>query len=186
MAKKDASKYRVTFGYGARDGYWYGPNGRIGPYHRGNDRAMPTGTPVKVNSVLIGYSGATGAVSGPHLHTGLYRGSQDKDPSGKEFKVSGAQVIRTGQDSVNGKFVVVKGKDGLTRYYLHLSVIKTRAGTKLKGTNKPKRKEYYRVRAGDNLTIIAHRFRTTVKRLVKLNRIKNPNFIRVNDKLRVK
>ena len=37
---KQAKDYRVTFGYGliAKDGYYYGPKGKIGPYHRGNDR----------------------------------------------------------------------------------------------------------------------------------------------------
>ena len=45
---------------------------------------------------------------------------------------------------------------------------------------------YYVVRSGDTLTAIAKKFDTTVQQLVKLNGIKNPNLIYVNQKLRVK
>ncbi len=46
--------------------------------------------------------------------------------------------------------------------------------------------EYYIVKKGDNLTKIAKRYGTTVKQLVVWNNIKNPNLIRVGQKLRVK
>lgn len=45
---------------------------------------------------------------------------------------------------------------------------------------------YYIVKSGDTLTAIAKKFGTTVQQLVKLNGIKNPNLIYVNQKLRVK
>lgn len=46
--------------------------------------------------------------------------------------------------------------------------------------------EYYVVKKGDNLTKIAKKYKTTVKQLVKWNSIKNPNLIKVGQKLRVK
>lgn len=47
-------------------------------------------------------------------------------------------------------------------------------------------KVYYKVKKGDNLTKIAKKYKTTVKKLVSWNKIKNPNIIYVNQKLRVK
>ena len=48
------------------------------------------------------------------------------------------------------------------------------------------KKEYYVVKKGDTLTSIAKKYKTTVKQLVKWNNIKNPNVIKVGQKLRVK
>ena len=45
---------------------------------------------------------------------------------------------------------------------------------------------YYIVKSGDTLSGIATRYKTTVLNLVKLNGIKNPNLIYVNQKLRIK
>ena len=45
---------------------------------------------------------------------------------------------------------------------------------------------YYIVKSGDTLSGIAKKFGTTVQQLVKLNGIKNPNLIYVNQKIRVK
>lgn len=44
---------------------------------------------------------------------------------------------------------------------------------------------YYRVRRGDNLYRIARRYRTTVRNLVRLNNIKNPNLIYIGQILRI-
>lgn len=43
----------------------------------------------------------------------------------------------------------------------------------------------YRVRSGDTLSSIAQRFDTTVRALVRLNDIKNPNKIRTGQRLKV-
>lgn len=45
--------------------------------------------------------------------------------------------------------------------------------------------EYYTVKSGDYLGKIANKFNTTVDKLVELNDIKNPNLIRVGQKLKV-
>lgn len=50
----------------------------------------------------------------------------------------------------------------------------------------PKYEEkYYIVKKGDTLTKIAKKYKTTVAQLVKWNNIKNPNVIKVGQKLRV-
>ena len=52
---------------------------------------------------------------------------------------------------------------------------------------KPKEtKKYYIVKKGDTLTSIAKKYKTSVKQLVSWNKIKNPNLIRVGQKIRVK
>ena len=41
----------------------------------------------------------------------------------------------------------------------------------------------YTVKKGDNLTRIAKKYKTTVKKLIKLNKLKKPNYIRIGLKL---
>lgn len=45
---------------------------------------------------------------------------------------------------------------------------------------------YYTVKYGDTLSSIAKKYKTTVAKLVSLNKIKNPNIINVGQKIRVK
>lgn len=47
-------------------------------------------------------------------------------------------------------------------------------------------KVYYIVKKGDNLTKIAKKYNTSVAKLVALNKIKNQNFIKIGQKLRIK
>lgn len=124
---KDASQYPVTFAYGATDGTYYGPHGSIGPYHRGDDRAMPEGTPVLVNGIQVGIAGHTGAASGPHLHIGRFVGGKDTDPHGQGFTFPSATVTQIGSDSVNGNFVRVSAA-GASWVYLHLLAVSCHVG----------------------------------------------------------
>lgn len=52
-------------------------------------------------------------------------------------------------------------------------------------TNSQVETVYYKVRRGDNLYRIARRYRTTVRNLVKLNNIRNPNLIFIGQILRI-
>jgi hypothetical protein len=125
-----AESYQITFGYKATDGQFYGPNGSVGPYHRGEDRAMPEGTPIIVNGLQIGLSGNTGASSGPHLHIGRFLGGNDTDPGGGGFHFGSAVVTEINEDAVNGKYVRVQA-DGASWVYLHMSVQTTFVGHQL-------------------------------------------------------
>jgi len=59
-------------------------------------------------------------------------------------------------------------------------------GQKLKISGSAPAKQYYTVKVGDTLSGIAAKYGTSVSRLASLNGIKNPNLIRVGQKLRVK
>lgn len=132
---KDASQYPITFGYKAQDGYWYGPNGKVGKYHRGNDRPCPTGTPIIISGVTIGETGATGIVSGPHLHTqACTAGSNyadDFDPSPFEFK--NGTVVVAGWHSQFGNRIVIR-VGGVDITYAHLSKINVQVGQVIGGS----------------------------------------------------
>lgn len=129
---KTAQDYPVSFGYGAQDGYYYGPKGIVGPYHRGNDRYTPTGTPVVIEGVTIGKTGATGLVSGPHLHTqaGTDIGCQNTiNPTTLEFDPG--TVVASGTGNQWGKYITIKvGSKYIT--YCHLSQINVRKGQVIK------------------------------------------------------
>lgn len=124
-----AHQYPVTFAYKAQDGYYYGPNGIAGKYHRGNDRPTPTGTPIVISGITIGLTGATGIVSGPHLHTqACTAGSNyanDLDPSIAEFK--NGTVVKAGYHSQFGNHIVIR-VGGVDITYAHLSKINVQVG----------------------------------------------------------
>src|ERR1044072_9088557 len=124
---KTAQDYKVTFGYGAT-GAPYGT--KENPYHRGEDRAMPQGTPVLVNGVQIGLSGMTGWADGPHLHVGRFVNGKDTNPGGGGFSFKNAEVTEINEDSVNGKYVRVQA-DGASWVYLHLDKKTAKVGQKL-------------------------------------------------------
>ena len=126
----DASQYTVSFPYGAQDGIYYGPSGIVGPYHKGNDRPCPSGTPIVINGTTIGKTGATGMVSGAHLHTQAWTGStgNTQDPSPYEFQPG--VVTGTGTASQWGNYVTVT-VNGVNLTYCHLSTINVSNGQNL-------------------------------------------------------
>lgn len=141
--------YPMGFGYGATDGYWYGPNGKLGPYHRGDDWFAPVGTPVVVNGVEIGRSGKSGSVDGPHTHVGKWQNGKDYNPN-LQGATLGSDAVVTEIDrvdnSANGKFVRVRSQ-GFDWLYLHMDSIKDnlRVGDKLQGGDMPSKVDIERV-----------------------------------------
>ena len=156
-------------------------------FHSGVDRAALKGTPIPVNGVKIGEVGTTGYSTGNHSHVGKYLGWKSINPKSGGKTLRGAIVTQVGEDSRNGKYVRVQS--GIYSWvYLHMSKQTVKRGQRLRA-KKPAPKAspvYYIVKAGDNLTLIAKRFGVTVAKLVKLNNIKNPNLIRIKQKLRIK
>lgn len=183
---KDASQYKVTFPYGATSA----PYSKTNP-HKGDDRAMPSGTPVLVNGVQIGLSGATGFVTGPHLHIGKWAGGKHYNPNGKGFVFANAVVtqIDTLDNDANGRYVRIQG-DGFSWVYLHLSTVTCKVGQKLVVKAPlpiPILRKYYTVVRGDTLGAIAARHKLSLAQIIKLNpQIKNINLIYPGQKIRVK
>lgn len=137
-----AADYPVTFGYGATDDTYYGPQAQgkptyIGPYHKGDDRAMPYGTPVVVNGVQIGLSGNGNGRYGAHLHIGRFVNGVDTNPNDGGFQLDGAKVVTVvdnyATDPVNAKYVRVQDANGAQWVYLHLSEVNVSAGQILQG-----------------------------------------------------
>ncbi len=131
---KTADQYPITTSYGCIRGYPLNPCKPGYGLHRGQDRAMPIGTEVKVNGRSIGKSGNTGASTGPHLHTGRFINGQHTNPGGGGFNISGAVVRDTGYNATNGNYVRVNDADGSYWVFLHLSEILCKAGDKLEGS----------------------------------------------------
>lgn len=125
-----AADYPVTYPYGAT-----GPPYSSSHPHKGNDRKMPTGTPVVIENQTIALSGNTGATSGPHLHTqaGTDLGCQNTlNPSSLEFK--GGTVVALRNENVNqwGKYVTLQVGDKFITY-AHLDSISVQVGQKVGG-----------------------------------------------------
>ena len=122
-----AKDYPITTPYGQVAGYPLN-----GGFHRGEDRAMPVGTQVIVNGVLIGLSGNTGASTGPHLHVGRWVGGAVTAPNGGGFNFNSAVVTEVGYDAASGNFIRIQA-DGASWVYLHLSKQLVSKGQELKG-----------------------------------------------------
>lgn len=135
---KDASQFPVTELYGCQPGYPLNQN--LCPpgqgFHNGIDYGCPVGTPIVVNGVVIGLSGATGIVTGPHVHVGRWVNGKSTDPGvGNGFTFNSAVVTEINEDPTNGKYVRVQGDDA-SWVYLHMSDnSKVKVGQELKGEN---------------------------------------------------
>lgn len=98
--------------------------------------------------------------------------------------------VTKGQKVKKGQVVAIEGKSGAaTGVHLHLGMTKIGSNKWLNPANYnmiENTKVYYVVKKGDTLTKIAKKYKTTVNNLVKLNNLKNPNLLKVGQKLRVK
>lgn len=103
---------------------------------------------------FLASEGATGNVTGPHLHFGVY---------------------------LNGKWV-----DPKPYLYGNKTLLSNTNNSTTATVPKPTKSITYIVKKGDNLTKIAKKYNTTVKRLVKDNNIKNKNLIFVGQKIIIK
>ena len=102
--------------------------------------------------------------------------------------------FKKGDKVKKGDKIAYMGKTGAaTGVHLHLGMTKIGSSTWINPTNinikddsKPSTKVYYTIKKGDTLTKIAKKYKTTIKQLCSWNSIKNPNIIRVGQKIRVK
>lgn len=131
-----AIDYPITLGFGAKLKPYYGTLaedgyvGTVAPAHHGIDYGAPAWTLIVVSGTTIGFVGATGAVTGVHLHT-------DKNPS---FPATSGYVNPTGWQNIRGvvvfsglagtagNMVVVKATDGYYYRFLHMARISSGVG----------------------------------------------------------
>lgn len=124
---KDASTYPVTFPYGATSSPY-----SVAHPHRGDDRPTPSGTPVVISGVTIGLTGATGNVTGPHLHVQEWQ-SDVADTRKPQNAFKPGTVIQTSSSSDFGNYITIKTADGWNDSYCHLSKINVTVGQVIGG-----------------------------------------------------
>jgi len=134
-----AQDYKITFPYNATTA----PYSVVRP-HKGNDRKMPVGVPIVINSVVVAYSGQTGSYNGvpnqPHLHTqaGTDQACQNTvDPTPYEFKPGTVVALRTTNENQWGKYITIKTLSGMYITYAHLSQINVTVGQVIGGDMHP-------------------------------------------------
>ena len=123
------------------------------------DKLLVVSGQLVFSSDVIGLGGTTGRSDGPHLHFETRYKGRCFNP----LKIIDKDSLRLHIDKV-----VLRKKD-ITDPYIA----------------KPKKK-YHTVKAGETLSQIASKNRTTTSKLKKLNGIKNVNLIRIGQRIRVK
>ena len=110
-------------------------------------------------SDIIGLGGTTGRSDGPHLHFETRFKGKSFDP---------LKIFNKDSLSLQSTHITIKKKDITDP---HIS---------------SKTKKYHTVKSGETLSHIAQKNRTTVSKLQKLNGIKNPNMLKIGQKIRVR
>lgn len=175
------TKNKVTFVYGATGAGYTKANP-----HAGTDYSWWPNpwiyAPEKVKITSVGGMGtcglgvnATGASGRTYRFCHLLRAS-----------------VRVGQTIAEGKHIGLMGQSGAA-YGRHLHFVmwvknrRVDGDAYIKRMLKAKPKPlYYWVKRGDTLSGIAARYKTTWQKLASLNKLKNPNLIRIGQRLRIK
>lgn len=133
-----ALDYSVNFPYGATSP----PYGTVAfPFHKGNDRPCPTGTPIVINGTTVALTGNTGMASGPHLHIQEWQGNTAnvRKPQ-NEFKPGAVIQVDSTGGTTFGKYITIKNADGWNDSYCHLSQINVKVGDRI-GEDMPTRQD---------------------------------------------
>ncbi|MFD1606161.1 LysM peptidoglycan-binding domain-containing protein [Oceanobacillus luteolus] len=179
-------------------------NGRGQLYAHLDRVAVKAGTNIKMGQ-FIGYQGATGRVTGSHLHYEVrkktapsYGWESDEENSTLE-PTAYLRNFDSGTASAPNKKYIVKAGDTLSKIaqQFNTTVKIIQAANNISNPNfirvgqvltipNAANPVYYTVKSGNILSGIARKCNTTVAELVRLNNITNVNVIQIGQKLRVK
>lgn len=135
------SEFVETLGYKEAFMPYYGKGGSLYPGHHGVDliprSGRADGYPIKVSGIQIGQMGATGTVTGAHLHvdkgaTGSRAYSDWRNPS--DWQSITGRVSFAGWAGSAGNMVTIAADNGHLYRFLHLRRIDVRTGQRI---NKP-------------------------------------------------
>ncbi len=193
--------YRITSNYGYRKD----PFGRATQeFHAGIDLVKSHRSPIGAfvgGKVIYAGFGKSGTGLGGYGNVVLIK---DNKGYGHLYAHLDSVSVKTGQTVKAGQTIGTQGKTGqVTGSHLHYEVRKKTSPSygwtsdKSQSTVNPSNyvnnfkekqstsKRTYTVKSGDTLSHIAKKYNISIHDLVKWNNIKNPNFIRVGQKLRI-